>query len=186
MNNARLRFYFKILIFTLLYFMSCGFGTSFWPNIISFLPSPQIWLIIIVFITIKWPPLFTIFYIYFLGYCLTAFSDVPLKMLWSSLLLVFSSIWFIKNRIRLSGAFSFITLTLFGSVVFEVSYYYFSDILETIPTTLMFSERLIQILLNFIFSYPLFFALDKVDTLIIDENDWARSSKQHHHEASHE
>lgn len=177
MNNTRLRFYFKILVFTLLFFVACGLQTSFWPNIITLLPSPQIWLILIIFITIKWPPLFTIFYIYFLGFCLTFFSEIPLKMIWSTLLIMFSLLLFIKNRIQFTGAFSFIILALFGSFSFEIVYYYFSDLLEVIPTPLMFTDRMLQILVNFIFSYPLYFLIDRIDTLLFNENKWQRSSK---------
>ncbi len=185
MNNKRLRFYFKILFFTLLFFVACGFETSFWPNIITFMPSPQIWLIIMIFLTLRWSSFFTIFYIYFLGFCLTRFTEVPLKMIWSTTLVMYSSLLFIKNRIQLTGAFSFIVLTLFGSIVFEMSYYYFSDLLEAIPTSLMLIDRLMQILVNFVFCYPLYFTLEKLDTLLFDENEWKHSTKGHH-EAHHE
>ncbi len=177
MNNLRLRFYFKILMFTLLFFVACGFQTSFWPNIITFIPSPQVWLIIIIFMTVRWTPLFTIFYIYFLGYCLTRFSEIPLKMIWTTSLVMFSSLLFVKNRIQLTGAFSFIILTLFGSFIFEICYFYFSDILEAIPTSFMPIERLLQILVNFVFCYPMYFMLDKFDILLFDDNEWRRSSK---------
>lgn len=185
MTNKRLRFYFKIFVFTLLFFIACGFQTSFWPNIITFIPSPQIWLIIIIFMTVRWVPIFSIFYIYFLGYCLTRFSDIPLKMIWSTTLVMFSSLLFIKNRIQLTGAFSFITLTLFGSFAFELSYYFFSDMLETIPTSLMIMDRLLQILVNFVFCFPLYFTLDKLDILLFDDNEWRHSTKAYN-EAQHE
>lgn len=185
MTNLRLRFYFKIFAFTLLFFIACGFQTSFWPNIITFIPSPQIWLIIMIFMTVRWEPLFTIFYIYFLGYCLTRFSEIPLKMIWSTSIVMFASLLFIKNRIQLSGAFSFIILTLFGSTVFEVVYYYFSDILEVIPTSFMAIDRLLQILVNFVFCYPLYFTLDKIDIMLFDDNEWRRSSRDFH-EVPHE
>lgn len=180
-----MRFYLKIFTFTLLFFIACGFQTSFWPNIITFIPSPQVWLIAIIFMTVRWPPLFTIFYIYFLGYCLTRFSEIPLKMIWTTTLVMFSSLLFIKNRIQLTGAFSFIILTLFGSCVFELVYYYLSDVLEAIPTSLMLMDRLLQILVNFVFCYPLYFTLDKLDILLFNENEWRRSTKVFH-EAPHE
>ena len=185
MNNTRLRFYFKILIFTLMFFVACGFQTSFWPHIMTLIPSPQIWLILIIFMTIKWPPLFTIFYIYFLGFCLMSFSEIPLKMIWSTTLIVFSSLLIIKNRIQLTGASSFIILTLFGSAAFEASYYSLSALLESSPTSLMLTDRLLQILVNFVSCYPLYFLLDKIDGLLFNENEWQHSSKAAH-EAHHE
>lgn len=186
MSNTRLRFSFKVLAFTLLFFLSCGFQMSFWPNIITFLPSPQIWLIIIFFISMKWKPVFAIFYIYFLAYCLTNFSEIPLKMLWTTLLITFTAIWFIKDRIQLSGAFAFITLSLMGSLIFEISYFSLSDILEITPTTFMFTDRLLQILMNFIFSYPLYFALTSFDKALLDQDEWQKSSQPHQEVTSHE
>lgn len=180
MNNARLRHYIKIFVFTLLFFLACGFQTSFWPNVITFLPSPQIWLIMLVFITLKWKPVFTIFYIYFLAFCLTFFSEIPLKMLWVSLLIMFTVLWLIKNRIQLTGVFSFIILTLLGSFVFELSYYYFSDLLEAIPTSFMFFDRSLQILVNFIFCYPLYFVFSKIDVAVFDEDEWKKSTRTDH------
>lgn len=184
MNNLRLRFYFKILTFTLLFFLLCGFQTSFWPNIITFLPSPQLWLIAIFFLVIRWPPVFTIFYIYFLAFCLTHFSDIPLKMLWSTLLITFTAIWFVKDRIQLTGVFSFIVIGLFGSSIFELSYYYLSDLLEFTPTTFMFIERCLQILVNFLFCYPMYFLLTYLDKLLLDQDEWKKSSRDHTAEAS--
>lgn len=176
MSNIRLRFYFKIIVFTILFFIACGFQTSFWPNITMLVPSPQFWLILIVFMTIKWSPSFTIFYIYFLGFCMLSFSEAPLKMIWLTLLIMFSLLLFIKNRIQLTGAISFIILVLIGSVIFEFSYYYFSTTFEVVPTSILFTDRVLQILINFIFSFPLYFVLNKFDTLIFDENEWKRSS----------
>lgn len=116
---------------------------------------------------------------------MTRFSEIPLKMIWSTVLVMFSSLLLIKNRIQLAGAFSFIILTLFGSIVFEMSYYYFSDVLELTPTPFMFIDRMLQILINFVFCYPLYFSLDKMDTMLFDENEWRQSSNIHH-EAPHE
>lgn len=175
MNNTRLRFFLKLSVFTLVFFLLCGLQSSFWTNLISFIPSPQFWLILFVFVATKWAPVSSIFYIYFLGFCLTNFSDAPLKMIWFSSLIMFLAILLIKNRIQLTGVFLFIVLNLIGSVTFELSYYYLSDILEATPTQLMFSDRLVQILINFIFSYPMYFVFEKIDIFIFDENEWTKS-----------
>lgn len=177
MNSSRLRFFIKVFGFTALFFLACGFQTSFWPNLISFAPSPQLWLILVIFLATKWEPLFTIFYIYFLGFCLTQFSDIPLKMVWIPCLIMFAALWLIKNRVQLSGVVSFVLMTFIGSLVFEMSSYYLSGLLETVPTQLMLLDRLIQILLNFIFCYPLYFFLTLIDRLLFDENRWKDSAQ---------
>ena len=176
MNKRQILFFYKLLGFTLLYFLACGFQTSFWPNIISFLPSPQIWLIILLFITIKWKSINSIFFIYFLSYCLTFFADIPLKMLWCPLALTYFLIVTVKNRIQLTGVLSFILFNLAGSFLFETGYYFFSDILESTPTSLMFFDRLLQILMNFIFSYPVYFVLDFLDKSTQIKEDWRESA----------
>jgi hypothetical protein len=183
MNKQQIRYFYKLLSFTLVFFLGCGFQTSFWPNVISFLPSPQFWLITLMFITIKWKSIYNIFFIYFLTYCLTAFTDVPVKMLWCTWPIIYFLLISVKNRIQLTGVLSFILFTFAGSLLFEVGYYLFSDMLEATPTTLMFIDRLLQILMNFIFSYPVYFLLDAVDRLTLAQEDWRDSSvKQHDQE----
>ncbi len=183
MTTMRLRFYFKIFIFTLFFFLACGFQTSFWPHLIPWIPGPQIWLLMVFFFTLKWSPLFAIFYIYFLGFCLTRFSEIPLKMLWSSLLVTFGILWMIRNRVQMSGVFSFILFCLGGSIVFQISYITLSHVIERSPTSILFSDRLLQILVNFIFSYPLYFILEWCDESLFKKNDWSRSPEKQEFES---
>lgn len=144
------------------------------------MPSPQIWLIVLMFITIKWKSLYSIFFIYFLTYCLTMFSDIPVKMLWCTWPVIYFILISVKNRIQLAGVLSFILFTFAGSFLFELSYYIFSDMLEATPTTAMPLDRLLQILMNFIFSYPLYFLIDFVDRLTLAQEDWRDSSVKNH------
>ncbi|MBY0452812.1 MAG: hypothetical protein K2P92_07240 [Bdellovibrionaceae bacterium] len=183
MNKLHLRLIYKLILFTMIFFIGCGFQTSFWPNIISFLPSPQIWLIVIFYIGIKWKSLNYIFYIYFLSYCLTLFTDVPLKMLWVPLALIYFILILVKDRIRLTGVFSFILYSLVGSVMFEVGYYFISSLLEPVPTSILFVDRTLQVLMNFILSYPLYFVLEFADRALSEKPDWHRSSMDHHNES---
>jgi hypothetical protein len=166
-----------------MFLLACGFQSSFWPNLISFLPSPQLWLITVLFISMRWKSLAAIFYIYFLLYFLTFFSEIPLKMLWTTLAIVHFAVIAVRDRIQLAGVFSFILFTLAGSFLFETGYFVFSDILEPVPTTSMILDRLLQILVNFIFSYPMYFFLDLCDRLFLQKEDWRHSefSKQSDH-----
>ena len=158
--------------------MGCGFQTSFWPHIITFIPSPQIWLLLIFFITLKWRPIFTIFYIYFLGFCLTRFSQIPLKMAWTTLLVTFSLLSILKNRVQLSGVFSFVLYCLVGSFIFQVSYVLLSEFLEKIPTTVSFIERFLQVLVNFIFSYIFYFVFEWLDDAFSEKDHWAQDAEK--------
>lgn len=178
MTNLRLRFYFKLLTFTLFFFLACGFQTSFWPHIISIIPCPQIWLLLVFFIILKWSSVFTIFYLYFLGFCLTRFSQIPLKMTWTTLLICFTFLTLLKNRVQLSGVFSFVLYCLVGSLVFQVSYVLLSDFLEKTPTNLILIERLLQILVNFIFSYLFYYLFEWLDGLFAPKETWAQTPEK--------
>lgn len=185
MNKLHLRTFLKLSIFALFFFLGCGFQTSFWPNLITAIPSPQIWLIMILFITIRWNSINYIFYIYFLSYCLTLFAELPLKMLWTPLFITYFILVSIKKRIHLSGVFAFILLSLAGSLIFELSCYFLSGIVESTPTTAMFFDRLLQILVNFIFSYPLYFLLETLEKSLQPVEDW-KTSNASMNEALHE
>lgn len=176
MTKIRLLLYLKIFSFTLFFFLACGFQTSFWPHIVSFIPSPQIWLLLVFFITLKWKPVFTIFYIYFLGFCLTRFSQIPLKMAWTTLLITFGLLSVLKNRVQLSGVFSFVLYCLVGSLIFQVSYVLLSDFLETVPTTVSFIERFLQVLVNFIFSYIFYFVFEWLDYTFSEKDTWSQDT----------
>lgn len=178
MSSLRGRFYLKIIFFTFVFFLLCGFQTSFWPNLITFIPSPQLWLLMIFFISLRWSPLFSVFYIYFLGFCLTRFSHIPLKMAWTTLLTTFSLLSIFKDRVRLSGALSFSFFTLLGSVIFEISYVVLSRTIEVNPTSIQFFDRLIQIIVNFIFSYPAYRLFEWLDQLFYTKHIWSATPEQ--------
>jgi hypothetical protein len=182
MNKVSLRNILRLFAFGLFFFMGCGFQTSFWPNLITSIPSPQVWLIIILFITVRWNNLNYIFYIYFLSYCLTLFAEVPLKMLWTALFVTYFILISIKKRIHLSGVFSFILLSFAGSMIFELTTYFFSGVIEPTPVGFLFLDRVLQILVNFIFSYPLYFMLEFLDKAMQPQEDWKTSSHHTHQE----
>ena len=178
MNSLRLRFYFKITTFSFVFFLLCGFQTSFWPNIITFLPSPQFWLMMIFFISLCWSPLFSVFYIYFLGFCLTRFSQIPLKIAWTTLLATFTLLTLFKERVRLGGALSFSFFTLLGSIIFEISYIVLSHSIESNPTSFQLFDRLVQVIMNFIFSYPAYLFFEWLDQLFYTKHLWSTTPEQ--------
>lgn len=178
MSKLRFRFYVKILLFTFVFFLFCGFETSFWPNVIGFLPSPQLWLLMIFFIATKWDTIFAIFYIYFLGFCMARFTYMPLKMAWTSLLVVSSVLSSLKNRIQLGQMMTFAAFTLFGSVLFQVSYVCFSYWLEKNPTPFYILDRLAIVLMNFIFCYPVYSLLNYIDKAFYSDMNWSQTPER--------
>lgn len=178
MSKLRLRFYLKISLFTLLFFLFCGFETSFWPNYIKLFPSPQLWLLMVFYIALKWESIFAIFYIYFLGFCMTRFTFMPLKMAWSSLLIVSSLLAILKNRIHLSNIVSFAAFTLLGSTIFQLCYVILSYWLEKNHTSFYILDRLSLILMNFIFCYPIYRLLEYLDKLFYSNINWSQTPER--------
>jgi len=176
MTRSNLHFYFKLILFTVFFWLACGFQTSFWPHLISFLPGPQIWLLLIFFLILKWPSLMTVFYIYFLGFSLTQFSQIPLKMVWSTLLITYFLLWTLKSRVQLTGVFSFMLYCLIGSFLFQMNYVGLSQLLEKNPTSILFLDRLLQILMNFIASYFCYFIFNWLNNRLSQKTDWTQST----------
>ena len=87
------------------------------------------------------------------------------------------------DRIRLTGVFSFILYSLVGSIMFEVGYYFISNLLEQVPTSAMFVDRTLQVLMNFILSYPLYFILEFADRAFSEKPDWHRTSMDYNSES---
>lgn len=150
----------KYVLFSLVFMAFCAFETSFWPNVISFIESPQLWLIFIVFIVVRWTERWNLFYLYFLGYTLTLYSMMPLKMAWFSLIVVYAVLYFLKMRIHSTTAGTFSILTAAVSILYSVVYIGFSHLFEKNPTAIMPLTRLSHACMNFIFSIPVFIMLD--------------------------
>lgn len=173
-----LRLALKLISFSFVFFALCAFETSFWPFVIDFLPPPQLWLILIVFVSLKWPPVQAIFYIYFLGFIMTRFSYIPLKMAWISLLLLYSFIWLFKNRINSFSLFSSSVLTAAASFVYAMIYIVLSYYIEDKPTSIMFFHRVLEIGLNFLVSVPLFRLFNFAESFFTVPGDWGPQSDQ--------
>jgi cell shape-determining protein MreD len=154
----------KYLVFTFVFMLFCAFETSFWPNLIGFIPAPQFWLVFVFYVCVRWSERWNIFFLYFLGFVVTLYSMMPLKMAWFSLLFVFAIIYFFKNRIHSASVVTFSLLSLAMSVVYAIIYVVLSQIFENNPTTLIPVERLICFGLNFLVSVPIYWFLERLNS----------------------
>jgi len=182
MSKQRISFYLKYLVFTLVFFAFCAFQSSFWPFVIDSLPSPQLWLLFIIFISLKWSNTNNIFYIYFLGFCMTQFSYVSLKTIWMSLLAVTLFVWIFKNRIHSTSLFFFSVLVGSASLLYSVVYIATSNWLELNPTPIYFLHRLLEIGCNFLFSIPVFKFLSFIDERFQTTETWNINSAEQQRE----
>jgi hypothetical protein len=178
MSKQRLSIYFKYLVFTLVFFAFCAFQSSFWPFVLDALPSPQLWLLFIIFISLKWTSVYNIFYIYFLGFCMTQFSYVSLKTIWMSLLAVTLFVWIFKNRIHSTSLFFFSILVSSTSLLYSIVYISTSNWLEFNPTPIYFLHRLLEIGCNFLFSIPVFKLLSFIEDQFKSSEAWGITSAE--------
>lgn len=176
-SKKNLRFILKYLSFTLFFFILCAFQTSLWPFIISFLPAPQLWLIFLVFIFLKWSGFSTVFYSYLLGYILTLFTLMPLKMSLLSILGIFGFVWIFKNRIHSSSLFLFSILCGACSLFYSVLYITISSSIEPNRTSLLFFDRILQAGITFLVSLVVYSVLDHLDRLFTTQEIWTTESK---------
>ncbi len=177
MSRKNLRRFFKYLLMTVIFFFLCGMQSSFWPFVIDFLPSPPLWFIFIVYISLKWPSLSTLFFIYFLGYCMTYFTHMPLKMVWFSLLALYTLIWTFRSRIHSTSLILFSILCAGSYVCYSVIYIALSYTFEDRPTEILFLQRLLETGLVFIVSSPIYFILHKIDQHFTEQEIWTNAQQ---------
>ena len=154
MSSLNINYLIKVFIISFFFLISCAIETSFWPFVTEIIPPPQIWLLFIIILSFKWPPHFSIYFIYFLGLLATGFTAAPLKMIWFSSLIVFFYVRFFKNRIHTASLFYLCILILTASFVYHISYLLISVWLEPRSTSILFFNRLAVIGCNFAFSLP--------------------------------
>lgn len=182
MSRSSILLILKLVTFTVVFYAFCAFQTSFWPFILGTFPAPQLWLIMVVFIALKWPTFRTVFFIYFLGLIMTRFSYVPLKMAWTSLVMLIMFVWFFKNRIHSTSLFYFSILATSGSFFYSLSYILLSNWLEPAPTSIYFLHRTLEMGCNFLFSIPVYKFLDFIDKRFESTPSWGPTSAPHTHE----
>lgn len=166
----------KFTTFTLVFYAFCAFQTSFWPFVLGSFPAPQLWLIMVVFIALKWPNIRAVFFIYFLGFIMTRFSYIPLKMAWTSLVALMLFVWIFKNRIHSTSLFYFSILATSGSFFYAICYILLSRWLEPSTTPVFFLHRLLEMGCNFLFSIPVFKFLDFIDQRFESSPTWGQTN----------
>lgn len=176
-SKKSLRLVLRFLFFTTIFMVLCAFQTSFWPFMIPLLPAPSLWLMVIVYVAVKWPPPASILYIYFLGLIMTQYSFIPLKMAWVSLLVLYTFIWLFKNRIHSGSLFFYSILSAASSLAFSFTFIIVSYLLEKNPTSLLILHRLIDAGLLFILGFPLFAFMSKIDDFFQIDDPWNTTRK---------
>ncbi|MGE5087115.1 MAG: hypothetical protein ACM3MG_12490 [Bacillota bacterium] len=163
--NATLNF----LFFMAMLLLVAGIQTTFWFQIFGNVPAPLLWLNLIVYVTLYRKPFPAIFTIYAMGFVLLTFTAMPLKMMWISLLLLFTLVYGIKSRVFWSGSGYYTIMCGFSAVAYHLIYFFISMVLEKNPTSFEITDRLVQIVLTPSFAFPLYWILAKIDKISQDE-----------------
>lgn len=147
----------------ILMILLCGFQTSFWFQIFGWLSAPPLWLLLIVYISLYRRSTTTVLWVYFLGFLASAFTLAPLKMIWCSLLLLYLLIVFVKARVFWGGPGYFALVSTASVATFQLTYWILSHLLEPNPVPMLPLERLTQILLTPLFSFPIHWLMSRLE-----------------------
>ncbi|PIS10497.1 MAG: hypothetical protein COT73_09125 [Bdellovibrio sp. CG10_big_fil_rev_8_21_14_0_10_47_8] len=150
-----------ILLLTTLLFS--GFQTTFWFQIFGSLPSPQLWLNLILYLILFRSRLEGIFTIYLLGLTLNPFTAMPLGILWLNLMLIFGLMTFIKKRVFWPTSRYFFMASLGVGFIYHVSYFLISRLFESNPAPVLFFHRFFEILFTALTAIPIYTFMTWVD-----------------------
>ncbi|MGZ3775647.1 MAG: hypothetical protein ACXVCY_16860 [Pseudobdellovibrionaceae bacterium] len=157
-----------LILFAGLIFLA-GFQTTFWFQIFGNVPSPLLWLNLVVYVILYRKPFPAILTIYAMGFILLAFTSMPLKMMWITLLLLFLLVYGIKSRVFWAGSGYYTIMCAFSAVAYHVIYFLISMVIEKNAANLDLLERLVQIILTPSFAFPIYWILLRMDKISQDE-----------------
>lgn len=152
----------------LLTFVS-GFQTTFWFQLFGNVPAPLLWLNLVVYVVLYRKPLPAIFILYAMGFLLLAFTVMPLKMMWVTLLLLFALIYGVKTRVFWTGPGYYTIMCVFAAVAYHSLYFLSSFVLERNPASFEIIDRAVQIILTPSFAFPMYWAVAKFDRATQDD-----------------
>ncbi len=154
---------YNFVLISLFMVFLCGFQTSFWYQLFGNVPAPLLWINLIVYLTLYRKPFTGIWFVYAMGYIAAAYSLMPLKMMFISLLILFTFISVIKSRVFWSGSGYYMMMSIFAAVSYHLIYFFLSWGLESNHSSFQPLERMVQIILTPSFAFPIYWTLAKLD-----------------------
>ncbi|HRO68232.1 MAG TPA: hypothetical protein PL182_11755 [Pseudobdellovibrionaceae bacterium] len=172
MWKKRLWRIFAPLVMTILI---CGAQTVVWPNLISSLPAPPFWLLLIVWVSLYRNERETILLVYLMGLLATAFTAMPLKMMLFSLMILYVLIRRVKERVFWTGMPYFVMASAASVTAFQVIYMILSAVLEPTRTAWLPLDRLVVVLWSVPAAILIYSLMTRVDQPSLDSSDRERS-----------
>lgn len=134
-----------IVLPTLALLFACALQTTAWPDIMGSFTQPPLWLLIIAWLSLYRPVKGTILLIYFLGFLASAFTIMPLKMIFFALLILHVALTLTRERVFWSGSTYFVLAGTAAVAAYHVIVLLLSRVLEPSPAPWLIVERLLQI-----------------------------------------
>jgi hypothetical protein len=159
-----------LILFSLLFFLA-GLQGTFWFELFNDVPPPLLWLNLIVYITLYRKPLPAILIVYAMGFAMLSFTLMPLKMMWLSLLVLFTSISLFKQRVFWSGPIYYSIMCALSVIGYHAIFFLLSNIVEKNPVGFELVDRITQILLTPLFAMPMYWGLTRINKSLIQTLD---------------
>lgn len=159
----------KLVLYTLVFIILLGIQTALWPQVFGLIASPLLWLTLVVYLAINRPLFQGVFLAYFLGFIMMSYTAAPLKMIWTPIFCCYLLVYIIRDRFFWQGSGYLAMMTLVASSAYHIVYYILSHFVEKNPTTLLFFDRLTQMVLTPIFAFPLYILYRRIDRIGVEE-----------------
>lgn len=153
----------NFILWSALIFALCGTQTTLWFYLLGQSATPQLWLIVVVYLVLYRKFSLIFFYVYFVGFIVAAFSAVPLGTLLPTLGLLTATLAYIKSRFFWPNTRYFVFACFFSALLFHSLFIFVSYVVETNTVQLSLSSRAMEVLLTTLFAMPLYWLLKGMD-----------------------
>ncbi len=146
--------------------LGTGFQTSLWAQLFGTLPGPLIWILFFLYLALYRKPTEAIGLSYLCAAQVYFFGWIPFGVLVTNIVVVYSVVYLVKERIFWPGHRYFITASFLATLLYQIIYLLNSWLFELIPVRdFMFFERLFQVIITPLFAGPIYYILKTWDRL---------------------
>jgi hypothetical protein len=162
--NPKIRVNFLNYLFVAVFvLLCCGLQTTLWYQIFGNLPTPLLWLNLVLYLILYRSFMDGILTCYAVGVLILPFTAMPLGVLWSSLFVIFLAMRAVKKRIFWPGSRYFFLASLGIGIAYHLAYYITSHIVEANPAPFHFFHRFFEIVFTALTSVPIYGIMHWID-----------------------
>lgn len=153
----------RLVLPTIVFTAACAFQATAWPDVLGAFSAPPLWLLVIVYLSLYRPGLSTILFLYFLGFVASAYTAMPLKMIFFTILILHVGISLTRERVFWSGPSYFALASGAAVTASHLCSLVLSRILEPVAAPWMPLDRLLQIVLAIPFAYVIYTIMNVIE-----------------------